>query len=580
MEKSFAIHRKARRLRSKGAIPAIALMAAAAPSLPALATDGPVTGRIAASTAAPAVTAPRLNFLVIVADDLGFSDLGAFGGEISTPNLDALARQGVRFTGFHTAPTCSPTRSALLSGTTHHRAGLGSMAEQLAPNQKGQPGYEGYLRRDIASLPERLRAGGYRTLFSGKWHLGLAPDQDPHARGFDSSFALLQGASNHFGQGISTDPTKGATFTRNGEPLSSLPAGFYSTDAFADSLIADLRASRQQGGDGKPFFAYLAFTAPHWPLQAPAEDIARYKGRYDKGFETLRQQRLARQVALGILDKGTVAHSPRLQSGGWDWLSAEQKQAASRDMEIYAAMVDRMDRAIGRVVEELRASGELDNTVIVFLADNGAEGIDIETTGAQLLKRYAGTVDNALASRGSAASYVTYGAGWAQAATAPSWSMKGYATEGGTRTVSFVFWKGAARAGSIGRAYLSVSDIAPTLLDLAGLPHTTDFAGRKVQPITGRSWLPWLTGKADAVYGPDDAIGEELFGSRSLRQGNWKITDIGDGVWRLFNLAIDPGETRDLARDEPQRLRALAARWEEYARQNGVILPSEATYRP
>lgn len=580
MDRSFIRPRTTARFRAKRVVSFLALAVAMIPCMPALAADAPGTEGVVAPSAPPAVQAPRPNFLVIIADDLGFSDLGAFGGEIATPNLDALARQGIRFTGFHTAPTCSPTRSALLSGTTHHRAGLGSMAEQLAPNQKGQPGYEGYLRRDIASLPERLRAGGYRTLFSGKWHLGLAPEQDPHARGFERSFALLHGASNHFGLGISTDPTKGSTFTRNGEPLSSLPVDFYSTDAFADSLVTDLRASREHGGEQKPFFAYLAFTAPHWPLQAPAEDIARYKGRYDKGFEALRQERLARQRQLGLADKGTVPHSPRLQAGGWDWLSADQKLAASRDMEIYAAMVDRMDRAIGRVLEELRASGELENTVIVFLADNGAEGIDIETTGAQLLKRFTGTMDNTLASRGSAASYVTYGPGWAQAATAPSWSMKGYATEGGTRTASFVTWKGVARPGSIGKAYLTVSDIAPTLLDLAGLPHATQFAAQKVQPITGRSWLPWLTGKAEAVYGPDDAIGEELFGSRSLRQGDWKITDIGDRVWRLFNVATDPGETRDLARDDPARLRALAARWEEYARSNGVILPNEATYRP
>ena len=561
-------------------ISAFALAAALASTAPTLAAEGTASGGAAHSAASEVVASPRPNFLIIIADDLGFSDLGAFGGEIATPNLDALARQGVRFTGFHTAPTCSPTRSALLTGTTHHRAGLGSMAEQLAPNQKGQPGYEGYLRHDIASLPERLRAGGYRTVFSGKWHLGLAPDQDPHARGFDHSFALLQGAHNHFGRGLATDPTKGFTYTRNGAILSALPEGFYSSDAFADHLVEDLRASRQQGGDGKPFFAYLAFTAPHWPLQAPAEAIARYKGRYDKGFEVLRQERLAGQAKLGLTGKDIVAHSPRLQTGGWDWLSADQKLAASRNMEIYAAMVDHMDRAIGRVIADLRASGELDNTVIVFLADNGAEGIDIETTGAQLLKRYSGTADNSLASRGGAQSYVTYGPGWAQAATAPSWSMKGYATEGGTRTVSFVSWKGLARPGTIGRAYLTVSDIAPTLLDIAGLPKTAEFAGRQVQPITGRSWLPWLTGKADVVYGPDDAVGEELFGSRSLRQGDWKITDIGDGTWRLFNVTRDPGETHDLAKDEPNRLQALAARWEEYARNNGVILPNEATYRP
>lgn len=544
-------------------------------------TSAPGTGAEPASAAPSAAPSRQPNFLIIVADDLGFSDIGAFGGEIATPNLDALANRGVRLTGFHTAPTCSPTRAALLSGTTHHRAGLGSMAEQLAPNQKGQPGYEGYLRADVASLPERLRAAGYRTVQSGKWHLGVAPGQDPHDRGFDRSFALLQGAHNHFGAGLSVDPAKGFTYTQDGKALTSLPADFYSSDAFAAKLVDELRATRQGQGVRKPFFAYLTFTAPHWPLQAPAADIARYKGRYDRGFEALRQERLARQETLGLIAPGTAAHSPRLQGGGWDWLSAAQQQTAARNMEIYAAMVDRMDRNVGRVVDELRRTGELDNTVIVFLADNGAEGIDVETTGAALFKDRAAGADNSLANRGAATSYVTYGAGWAQAATAPSWSMKGYASEGGTRTVSFVAGPGLAHPGTIGRAFLTVADIAPTLLDLAGVPVSgNQFQGRTVQPITGRTWVPWLTGKAERVYGPGDAVGEELFGSRFLRQGDWKITDIGDGTWRLFDLANDPGETRDLAAEQPGKLAALAAAWQGYAHDNGVILPTEATYRP
>lgn len=537
-------------------------------------------GRGAALTEAGAPDS-RPNFLVIVADDLGFSDLGAFGGEIATPNLDALAHSGVRFTGFHTAPTCSPTRAALLTGTDHHQAGLGTMAEQLAPNQKGRPNYEGVLRPDLATLPERLRTAGYRTLFSGKWHLGLKPAQDPHARGFERSFALLQGAGNHFGRGLSANPAKGTTYTEDGKVLTALPANFYSSDAFAGKLVDELRVSGSGEGGKRPFFAYLAFTAPHWPLQAPAEDIARYRGAYDAGFEVLRQQRLAREEALGLVPAGTAAHSPRLQAGGWDWLSADQKRAAARNMEIYAAMVDRLDRSVGKVIDELRRSGQLANTVIVFLADNGAEGLDAETTGAQMLKDRLAHADNSLANRGAATSYVTYGPGWAQGATAPSWGIKGYATEGGTRTASFIAGRGLGQPGTVATTYLTVADIAPTLLDLADVPYSgTRFGQRTVRPVTGRSWVPWLTGKADRVYGPSDAVGEELFGSRSLRQGDWKITDIGDGVWRLFDIAADPGETRDLALEQPERARALAAAWDEYARANGVILPDAVTYRP
>lgn len=538
-----------------------------------------------ASTTAPAAAkdapaSPRPNFLVIVADDLGWSDLGAFGGEIATPNLDRLALGGVRLTGFHTAPTCSPTRSMLLSGTDNHRAGLGSMAELIASNQKGQPGYEGYLRADVASLAERLAAGGYRTLMSGKWHLGLAPEQDPHARGFQHSFALLPGAGNHFGLDQATDPAKGTVYTRDGKTVQKLDAGYYSSDAFATSLIDDLQRSRK-ATRGKPFFAYLAFTAPHWPLQAPDADIARQKGRYDAGFDAIRQHRLARQEQLGLIAKGTLAHSTRAPRGGWDSLSVAEKREAARDMEIYAAMVSRMDFNVGRVIDALRESGDLDNTVIVFLADNGAEGLDARTTGAKMLGRYTGTADNRLDNRGKDTSYVTYGTEWAQAATAPSWLTKAYASEGGTRTVAFVNWKGLADRGSIGRAYVSVADIAPTLLDYAGLPSAgTTFQGRTVLPITGRTARLWLEGKAAFVHPDDEPIGTELFGSRSLRKGDWKLTDVGDGQWRLFNIASDPGETQDLSGSHPEKLRELTADWLSYATENGVILPDQAPYRP
>lgn len=539
---------------------------------------------LTASLAAPAMAqeAPaRPNFLVIVADDLGWSDLGAFGGEISTPNLDQLALSGLRLSGFHTAPTCSPTRAMLLSGTDNHRAGLGTMAEAMVPNQKGKPGYEGYLRADVASLPERLQAAGYRTLHSGKWHLGLRPEQDPHARGFEHSFALLQGAHNHFGHGVAQDPAKGSTYTENGRVVSSLPADFYSSDYFATKLIDQLQVSRQGDSGKRPFFAYLAFTAPHWPLQAPAGDIAKYQGRYDQGFEILRQQRLKRQEELGLIAPGTASHAPKLPKD-WASLSPEEKQRAARDMEVYAAMVDRLDQNVGRVVDELRRSGELDNTVIVFLADNGAEGLDVTTTGAQqLLGQRLASADNSFGNRGQANSYVVYGPGWAQAATAPSWKIKGYASEGGTRAVSFVSWKGLAQPGQVGNAFLSVSDIAPTLLDLAGAPVTEkSFGGKAVQPVTGRSWVPYLSGKADHVYGPQDAFGTELFGSRALRQGDWKITDVGDGQWRLFNIARDPGETADVAAAEPDRLKQFVTAWDAYAKDVGVVLPEHVAYRP
>ena len=531
---------------------------------------------IGLSAPAAAQEARRPNFLIIIADDLGFSDIGAFGGEIATPNLDALAYRGLRLTGFHVAPTCSPTRSMLLSGTDNHLAGLGTMAELVAPNQKGKSGHEGYLRRDVATLAEILANSGYRTLFSGKWHLGLASEQDPHARGFQSSFALLQGGHNHFGLGAS-DRNGPTTYTRNGEVVTALPKDFYSSDYFAAQIIDAIGPQKT----GQPFFAYLAFTAPHWPLQAPSEDIARYRGRYDAGYEALRKQRLKRQIALGLLDPKTPVHALDKRTPRWSSLSKAERAAAARDMEIYAAMVDRMDRNIGLVIEHLRRIGELDNTVILFMADNGAEGIDFARSELPSVKQRLASADNSFASRGTAASYIAYGPGWAQAATAPSWLYKAYTTEGGTRATAVLHYPGIARQGSIASAYLNVMDVVPTFLDLAGVQHPSS-AGAKpnLQPVRGRSWSQWLRSRADRVWPADKAIGTELFGSRAVRRGDWKLVDTGDGKWRLFNIAADPGETRDLAGRQPDVREALVAEWDVYARDVGVMLPDQATYRP
>lgn len=524
---------------------------------------------LAATSAHAQDAAKRPNFLVIVADDLGYSDIGAFGGEIATPNLDALAARGLKLTGFHTAPTCSPTRSALLTGLDHHEAGVGNMAEMLAPNQVGKPNYEGYLRADTATLPEILRGGGYRTLYSGKWHLGLKPEQDPHARGFDSSFALLQGGHNHFGQNVAQDRVSmGSTYTLNGQQVTSLPANFYSSDYFADQLVSQLQAGKSST---KPFFAYLAFSAPHWPLQAPAKVIAKYKGRYDAGYDALREQRLKRQVALGLLDRKVAAHNADL-APIWNGLSAADKANQAKRMEVYAAMVDEMDQAIGRVIQTLKATGQYDNTVILFLADNGAEGARLDEPSMNMVNAVYAKADNRTENVGAATSYEALGPGWATAATAPSWRVKGYATEGGTRSVAFV--AGPGIAPGVGAGYTNVADVTPTFLELAQVaaPKASP-NGKPLRPIRGKSWAGWLQGGAAQVYSPDAAIGEELFGGRNLRQGDWKITDLGDGNWRLFNVAADPGETKDLSATEPARKAQLEKAWQDYASQVGVVLP-------
>ncbi|MCW1429675.1 arylsulfatase [Novosphingobium sp. JCM 18896] len=537
-----------------------------------------LTTALVALTAVPAMArdaapAPqRPNFLIIVADDLGFSDIGAFGGEIATPNLDAIAARGLKLTNFHTAPTCSPTRSSLLTGLDHHEAGLGNMAEMITPNQQGKPNHEGYLKANTATLAEILSAGGYRTHLSGKWHLGVTPEQDPHARGFQTSFAMLQGGHNHFGLNVAPNRNVyGATYTVNGQQITTLPQGFYSSDVFADRLVDQLRTAKS-GADGrKPFFAYLAFTAPHFPLQAPPETIAKYKGRYDAGWDALREARLKRQVELGLLDAKTAAHEPDL-AARWDTLTPEQKLRETRRMEVYAAMVDRMDSAIGRVVQTLKDTGEYDNTVILFLADNGAEGSNLYEKSMGMLNQVYAKADNRVENIGAATSYEAIGPGWALAATAPSWQVKAYSTEGGTRAVSFLSGPGVRQG--VGTTYTNVADVVPTFLDLAHVARPgAQFAGRAVTPIRGKSWAGWLQGKATQVYTASDAIGDELFGGRGLRQGDWKIVDNGDGQWHLFDVAADPGETKDLSAAEPARKAALVAAWDAYAKQVGVVLP-------
>ena len=557
--------------------PAAAQAVPAVPSPPA-----------AAPAAGTAREASRPNFLVIVADDLGWSDLGAFGGEIATPNLDALANGGVRFTGFHTAPTCSPTRSMLLSGVDNHEAGIGTMVESRPAALADRPGYEGYLNDRVASIAELLHQGGYRTLMSGKWHLGLTEDRGPAARGFEHSYALLQGLGNHFGadQNAAWTRVKANALYRQDGKLVRYPVGRYSADQFADELIGFLEAG---ANDERPFFAYLTFTTPHWPMQAPAETIAKYKGRYDAGYEVLRAQRLERQKRLGLVALDLKPH-PLDGVKPWDSLTPDQKAFEARKMEVYAAMVDRMDQNVGRVVAELKRTGQYDNTVIVFLSDNGPEGNEIDAPfqvrgvpdGAKRLG-----IDNRLQNIGNATSYVGYGAGWAQANSTPSWLVKGYPTEGGTRVSAFAAGKNVV-GNRIARGYLSVVDIAPTLLDLAGLTQPTTYKGRAILPFEGHSLVPVLAEKAAEVRSPSEPVGTELFYRRALRKGDWKAVYLpksgstypregtGEGKWQLFNLATDPAESLDLAASHPDKLAELVADWDRYAAQKGVALPEAA----
>lgn len=513
----------------------------------------------------------RPNILIIVADDMGFSDLGAFGGEIHTPNLDALAYSGLRLTGFHTAATCSPTRAMLMSGTDHHLAGMGNMAELITPVQRGKPGYEGHLNDRVVTLPQLLHDAGYRTLMSGKWHLGIAPSQDPHARGFERVFALLDGGHNHFG--LPNLPPKelgGVHYTENGKPVLP-PKDFYSSDYFAGKLLDYLREGVH---DPRPFFAYLPFTAPHWPLQAPAADIANYRGRYDAGWEALLRTRLEGQRRLGLLPPNAELTPPATMLP-WSSLSADVRARMARKMEIYAAMVERMDRNVGGVVDYLRDSGKLDNTIVIFFSDNGAAPDSIGHIFDLVSSME--KPDDRLEKMGSAESMVAYGPHWAQAANAPRRLFKSVSTEGGLTTPAFIRYPRFKDQGTVSSSFATVMDLVPTLLDLAGVPRPRgEYQGRKVEPLRGTSMLPLLEGEAVRVHRDDEPFGWELFGQRALRKGQWKIDWVsppnGPGRWELYDLAADPGERHDLAMHEPARLKTLIADWDAYARDVGVVL--------
>lgn len=350
---------------------------------------------------------PRPNILLVVADDLGWSDLGAFGGEIDTPHLDRLAVRGVRLTNFHTAPVCAPTRAMLLTGADHHEVGLGVMGETITPRHAGRPGHEGYLNDRGASIALRLQDAGFRTLMAGKWHLGKEAAQSPRARGFERSFALLGGEHNHYG--ADQTPESGGThgpskYRLDGEPV-RYPEGEYSSDVFAARLIEFLDAGR---ADPRPFFAYLPFTAPHSPLMAPAALVEKYRGRYDAGPEAMREARLARMRALGL----PIAHArPAPLRGGkpWETLSPAERAAETRRMEVFAAMVEAMDAAIGRVIAQIESTGRLANTVVIFLSDNGPAGMPREIT-PPWQEMIATRADNRLENIGRATSYTSMGA--------------------------------------------------------------------------------------------------------------------------------------------------------------------------
>lgn len=516
------------------------------------------------------------NILLIVADDLGFTDLGAFGGEIATPNLDRLAYEGVRLTNLHSAPTCSPTRAMLLSGVDHHLAGMGTMTEDIVDNQVGKPGYEGYLNDRVFPLPHLLRQGGYRTYLSGKWHLGSSSRALPFNNGFSRTFSLLDGGASHLNHFPMVGPGE-ASYSENGEYVPA-PASFYSTRYFTERMIDFIRAD---AADERPFFAYLAFSAPHWPLQAPQASIRKQAGNYAYGYEALYKQRLERLEELRLVDSRTVASARKAFFPPWDELDEEEKRTKERLMEIYAAMVSDMDRYIGHLLAAVEELGIDDDTIVIFLSDNGPEGNVVDAGWEQLTQWIASCCDNAYENMGAANSYLWLGANWAKAIAGPVGRYKGWTHQGGVRVPGIFYDPRAKDRGSIDRTLLSVMDIYPTILELAGLSYPS--SGDHVEgyaELQGQSWSGVLARDEASIKDLNDRVlAWELFGKRAVRKGPWKLIAYppphGDGAWQLYNLESDPTETKNIAAQHPQTVAELAMAWDAYATKNGVVMPDK-----
>lgn len=513
----------------------------------------------------------RPNILLIVADDLGYSDLGAYGGDIDTPNIDALAKGGLLFTQFHTAPLCSPTRAMLLSGNNNHVAGVANQQKKGIAGALVE-GYEASLSGRIVPFPRLLQQAGYDTYSVGKWHLGVEADESPRAAGFKRAYNLLQGGGSHFSD-VGFENEK--TLYREDAELVAYPEGRYSTDLYTEKLIQFIEADRDSG---RPFFALAAYTSPHWPLQLPDAYLGLYAGRYDDGYDALRERRFDSLKKAGIIPAHAELPPRNAAITPWHELSAQQKRIESRKMELYAAMVDNLDDHVGRLVAYLTQHGLHDNTLIVFMADNGASGEDfydgIPTPAYQGYIR--AHYDNSYEKMGTAASFVSYGPQWAEAGSAPFRRYKGYTLEGGVVAPMIVAGARVARRDVIDSTYVTVMDLAPTLLDVAGAKYPDDGS---VKAMLGESMVAFLGARASAVHDDDYVTILSHRGRTLVRKGRWKIVVVegpfDEAKFELYDVVADPGEVHDLRAAEPEVFAEMLATWRKQRLELGIILPQD-----
>jgi arylsulfatase A-like enzyme len=522
---------------------------------------------IAATVSARAAEPPKPNILLILADDLGYSDLGCYGGEIQTPNLDALAKNGLRFTQFYNCTRCCPTRASLMTGLYPHQAGVGDMT-----GDQRAPGYRGALQPNSVTIAEVLSAAGYHSSMVGKWHLHNEKDIKPTDRGFAEFFGMLGGFNSCF--------QENPFYTR--WPKSRVkrdyaPGKFYSSDVFGDYALDFLKESRTAK---KPFFLYLAFNAPHFPLHALAEDIQKYERTYEKGWDKIRAERYERQKKDGLIDAKWPL-TPRssyetrrdfFRTGAnpaWDTLDADRRADLARRMAVYAAMIDRMDRNIGRVVADLKTNGQLDNTLIFFLSDNGAcaewdpFGFDGNSGPNNVLHK-----GDDLKKMGGPSTYHSYGSGWANACNTPFRWYKHYCHEGGISTPLVVHWpNGITAKGELRQQQGHVIDLMATCVDVAGAKYPAQWRDNAITPMAGKSLRPALANQSL----DRDFLAWEHERNKAILAGKWKLVGVHDRDWELYDLAADRTEMNDLAAKHPEKVKELAAQWEEWAKRAQVL---------
>ncbi|WP_194973296.1 arylsulfatase [Aquiflexum lacus] len=508
------------------------------------------------------------NILLIMADDLGYADMGSFGGDIATPNLDQLAKEGIRFSRFHTAPFCAVSRAMLLSGNFNHVAGMGS--QDLVT---GIPGYEGKLSGRIIPVPELLRSAGYHTYMAGKWHLGGSADANPANKGFEKSFVTLEGGANHYSErGIFPD-TPTSIYTENGEEA-NWPEDAYSADFYTDKLISYIKGDSE---DGQPFFVFAAYTSPHWPLQVDSSYWKKYEGRYDAGYEVLRDKRLESLKKAGMIHPTaeTPPLHPRVKP--WDSLSPEKQKKESRKMELYAGMVENLDYNIGRLISHLKETGQYENTMIVFLSDNGAAAEDFfyhDYFGPFLQENYS----DAFEDMGKENSFISYGPQWAEAGASPFKYFKGYTTEGGMNAPMIISGPGVSPKNQINDQFLSIMDLAPTFYELAGITYPKTWRGKEIAGLAGSSLLPALTGDPDPIHDSTYVFGLEHRGDAMLRKGKWKLLNTEKPFelknFELYHLENDLSEQQDMKEVNPEKYQELLLEWEKFSQQVGIRTPT------